>query len=622
MDKKILKVRTPFRALLYSVFNGEMDAFTKSAVSNKAENRSNLALKLQTNSIWQFIKRKLAFIPTKVIQLLLGICFLAFLFAMLGLSMGKAAGPLVLAKMVTMTLFMTTLFLSFTSSISMLFMSDDVIYYMTLPFKDRDLVKAKFWQFAYGNMLLDLPIFLALFLGAAWSGHYSADLVVRGVIYVILCCISSKIVLLFLLFLLISKVKFFKNRDRFVKVASSVMLVFFICIGAGSQLIANFSKISKNTGSALAITNTFMTANSIWGKILLNVFNLFSLPGFLAEQIFGANTVTAYLYLALSVIVVALLLVALFKYASANYLPIIRSLQGAGNSAKKVMTRQEIKTELKVRSPYKSLAYVDKCLVKRTPNLFTNFTLTPLLMPLYMFVCFFIGGIGAASKNGFKLADVAKFIAQNKTALAEVSFKNGAVFGILIAITFALVLTNLSSMANAEILRDGRNFIFYRTMPLKMQTYLQVKLKRGFIYYCAIIEAMIILGVVVCLLCFGMQFSLAALIIAYTLALQISILVSALIVAAYTAKFDFDLETELVRQLKGFKRILINFGGLLIVALPLVLLVFVGNGFTFTFDFKEGNMALIVTIWQCVYMLALLVFYFGPLAKYLARKSL
>lgn len=609
MNKKILKVRTPFRALLYSVFFAEMDAFTQQMYQQKA--------KKSKFTFGSKLKEKLSFLPTKVLQQLLSIVFLSGLFAFLGLGIGKTLPVQAIARFISMSLFVATFLFSFATCMSMLFMSDDVIYYMTMPFSDKSLVKAKLMQFAYNNALLDVPMFVAMFLGAAWAGHYDLSLVLRGAIYVILCCISSKIVLLFLLFVLISKVKFFKNRDRFVKVVSSAMLVVFLLIGVGSQIIGRTVDSSAVNVAYAALSTT------TWGFILSNIGNIFTIPGFFISLIFTEQKLLGYLVLAALTLVIAALLYVLIQYTTAKYLLIIRSLQG-GNAdvKKKALTQSEINQQLLPHSARKSLSYIDKVLVKRTPNLFTNFVLTPLLMPFYILACALVGAAVAAMKDGFSFSKVTTFISSHRHILASVNWNNTELFFAMIGVSFFLLLMNISSVATAEILRDGRNFIYYRSLPLKMQDYLHVKLKRSLLYHGGLISALLVLAVFLVVILFDLPLLTACLVSAYVVALQLSLIIVSLIVGAFTAKFDFDLETELLRQLKGFSRMLVNMGALASIALPLVAITFVSQGFKLLPTGATSNTFLIVTIWQVVYALALLALYFNKVAKYLSRKKI
>lgn len=608
MDKKILKVRTPFRALLYSVFYAEMDAFSQQMYQQKAKRKKSGGF---TNKL----KDKLSFLPVKIIQQVISVVVLCGIFGFLGLGVGASLPVDGLARFISLFLFMTTFLFSFAACMSSFFMSDDVLYYMTMPFNDGSIIKAKILQFAYNNALLDIPMFMAMFLGAAWSGHYGLSLILRGIIYVLLSCISSKIVLLFLIFFLISKVKFFKNRDRFVKVVSSAMLVFFLLLGVGSQIVGRLA-------DANAVQATYaVLSTSTSGFIISNISNIFTLPGFFITFIFSEQAVTGFLVLLGVTVLMVALAYCLVKYTSARYLVIIRNLQG-GNSdvKKKVLTKTEINQQLMPRTAKKSFAYVDKALVKRTPNLFTNFVLTPLLMPFYILACGLVGVIVASLKDGFHFSQISSFIANHRQALANLSWNNIEILYAMVGVTFFLLLMNTSSVATAEVLRDGRNFIFYRTLPLKMRDYLWVKLQRSIIYQAGLISAFVVLIMLITVVLFSLPLTTALLIIVYIVCLQVSLQIVSLITGAVTAKFDFDLETELLRQLKGFSRLLVNLGSLVAVALPVALVAFISQGFTLLPTGETSNTFLIAVIWQLVYTGILLTVYFGPLAKYLARK--
>lgn len=608
MNKKILKVRTPFRALLHSVFYAEMDAFSQQVYQQKAKSR-------KMGGFTNKLKDKLSFLPAKVIQQVISVVFLCGIFGFLGFGIGTGLPVDGLARFISLSLFMTSLLFSFAPCMSSFFMSDDVLYYMTMPFNDGSIIKAKILQFAYSNALMDMSMFIAMFIGAAWSGHYGLSLVLRGLIYVVLCCVSSKIVLLFFIFILISKVKFFRNRDRFVKVVSSAMLVFFLLVGVGSQIFGRLADAN------VAQTTYTLLSTSTWGLILSNICNIFTLPGFFIPFIFSAQTLIGFLVLAGVTILLLALTYCLVKYTSARYLVIIRNLQG-GNSVvrKKALSKTEINRQLMPRTAKKSFAYVDKVLVKRTPNLFTNFVLTPLLMPFYILACALVGAIVASLKEGSHLSQIGTFIANHRQALVNIRWNNVEILYAMAGVTFFLLLMNTSSVATAEILRDGRNFIFYRTLPLNMRDYLWVKLRRSIVYQASLISVLVVLIMLLAVALFSLPLTTALLIIVYIVCMQVSLQIVSLIAGAVTAKFDFDLETELLRQLKGFSRLLVNLGSLIAIALPVALVAFISQGFTILPTGETSNTFLFATIWQLIYTVILLTVYFGPLAKYLARK--
>ncbi|MDO5733108.1 MAG: hypothetical protein Q4P72_04900 [Eubacteriales bacterium] len=561
IGEKQLKQRSPFRALFTAITRGDVSAISNGLAQNKKRKKNGLLAK---SSFLQGSSQLLRY-------LLYALLFLIVLTIPAGIgAVCSIFPPLVVAELLKLICAVFTITLGLFTAINVLFYTGQVEHYLALPIKRETYFKIKLLQYFYYMLFFDLAFAAAFLLPYFILGKPGWDLGLRLAIDVLILFFSSKMILLFICFFVMSSMKWARDKDRFTRIVMTGSLIFGISFGIGSQFFSSGMRgltddLNSKAEYAQKVSD-FMNSQSPLTLIMRNITNLVCPPGFLHQQIFS-NQSSAWAFLAIAIAFTGILTYAISRYSSKRYPKILMSLQSSSTAAV-VLDRSSLAARLAARSPRQAFQSVDALTIKRSPLLNTYFKLTPLLMPLYFVaVIVVVGYLNYKQQNPSGGLNIAKELIQRLLVGAPWNSFLTMLLSFVAILSGAFVL---NSSASVEFSRDGGDFYVYKTTPLAMRHYLFVKYSRSLRYNYLSSVIMIILALAV------LRPSIVAslLIILLTAASCIAQNTLRLIVGVWAADFNERGEEDLTRLLKGGRRMLYDLGGGLVYILPLALIFY------------------------------------------------
>lgn len=606
---KKLKKRSPFFALLKTMHGGEMNAM----LAQSMEKKSKISLFKHNLNISPSVKRLARSVFSKVISL-------AFIFFLAYMGYNAKIDYPTLINMAGFSILFFTILFSFMYSISSLFMSKDILFYATLPLPSRTLTMGKILDYLYSNcVLMDGCVILPTALACAYKLGLNA--MAKVGIYIVLASLSSKMLLLLLMLLLVGRVKLFKNKDRFLKVVN----IFYMFVAISLGVLGNV--MGSNAGSLGNVMQKIATHKGLSPWTVVK--DLFLWPNIFLEGILADNNLRSYVSLLFSLILVVLGTSLVLLYANKKYLVLISCLNGSAGTGAKRLNRTQAAKALAPLSVYNSYRKTDYFLLKRNPQLYTYFLLTPILMPVYILACIVIGGFFkvGGSKVLEMLQNSSIYLEALRNFMRTLHWDSMANYPVAFVLTIVLVFLFWSDTATAnQFMRDGKDFRFYQSLPLPLTTYIAVKyqfaLKHGSSVF---VVAFMLLLILLLTIFASLPVLTAVMLICLIVGLYVTFIQLSLFFSIIRVNFDFDIETDLVRKLKGFMPMLNNIvTELLILAVP-ALAVFLNFGKSLGFDAAAPGLTkcylpAIFAVYYLVTALATAALLFGCGAKLLQKK--
>lgn len=325
---------------------------------------------------------------------------------------------------------------------------------LSMPLKPWNILFSKFAVNYITELLIALFIMLTgIIVYGVKSGEGAAFYIVSLIITAFVPVIPL-VITYFIMIPIMKAASFMRKKDTAMILGGLVGVVLAIGIQIFMQ---SFTKIQNNPQyliSKLASQNGLITIAgkayypSIWGTYA--IIDAFSIKGLLSFLIFAAA----------SFAIVCLLLCSM----SNIYIQSILSGSEVKKSTKKLDEKQ-FEESFKGRSKLSSLFTREFKLMNREPIYFLNGPMIIIIMPVILAVVFFT-----------QKSDMMK-------AFQDVMLQPNAIFYITLGVAAAGVFLGCStSITSTCISREGKTFIFIKSMPIEPKQYIDAKLLHGILF--------------------------------------------------------------------------------------------------------------------------------------------
>jgi ABC-2 type transport system permease protein len=344
------------------------------------------------------------------------------------------------------------------SVLSVFYFSQDVQFLLAMPLKPSEILAAKFLtsmvvEYAAESLFL-LPLFVVFGFHSHPSPFYAAvALCVFLLLPVIPVVMASILVMVMMLFTDASK-----NRDRFIKIAGSVMLILVLGMNYFLQ---------KNTGAAMnpeRFSKVMTDGSNLWTSAVNRLFP----AGKLAVIAVLKNGQTAgFISLLLFLSASALAFFILIVLGEKLYL---RGIFGKPSGIFRIRAPERLNLSETARadSAFKTYLMKDLRILFRDPVFFMNCILTNFFLPVLIV---FFSSVGGGESKG-----------QITALLARAS--GGGIF-YAAGLGFCILLTSMNAIASSAISREGKNLSVAKYLPVSYQKQILAKAAAGAAMGCA-----------------------------------------------------------------------------------------------------------------------------------------
>lgn len=460
-----------------------------------------------------------------------------------GLKLGEAGASVLSAfNMSVLALVFLSLTVGFYTAVSSLFFVSDLAFYVALPVSGQAILWAKLANFMAGAFVTDvavLPLGLGVLLGRgegplAWLGM---------IVAFVLCALAVNVALVLLVLPLVRFSKVAANKDRFARVLGAVITVAVIAVA----LAVSFGTQSRETGEADVNLIAAMMEGIAAGPVAKVILTVLCPPFALGGAVFAGEGALPVLGVLGMAALLGCYILLLNWCAGRWYFEAVRGLAGgAGARSTKRYSAKELAGKMGVRSQFAAFVSEDASQLMRVPYFFNQFVLSQWLVPLILVAAIVASAVAAG--DGLPL-DQMRELAGSLTVLG-----GGATFP-LIAIAFlALFSGMLSYVFGQAVSRDGRDFFYFRAMPLDLRSYVLAKFVAGELVGRAPIAAILLAGMLV----IGLPASTTLLCLAfYVLVLAACDLVS-LAMGMGSPNLSWEGEDELAKGGDAFGRVILS----------------------------------------------------------------
>jgi ABC-2 type transport system permease protein len=379
------------------------------------------------------------------------------------------------------------------SVMAVYYFSQDVETLLALPLRSYEILTAKFlstliYEYVAESLFL-VPVFVAFGIHTHVDFAFIlSSLVVFLALPVIPLVMTSVLVMVVMLFTDITK-----NRDRFGKIAGTLLMILVLAMNYFLQ------KNAAGSANPEKVTKMLMEGKSIW---MLVVNRLFPACQIAVSAVLQNGTADGFLSLFLFLAVNAGAIVCLIILGEKLYL---RGVHGRPEriSGKPFHAPADLSKSIAAGSAFRTYLMKDLRILFRDPIFFMNCILMNFLWPV--FVVFFT----IASPNA-DFGKLAAFLKQNSGS------------GVLqaAALGLGMVLTSMNAIASSAISREGKHLSVAKYLPVSYQK--QISAKAG---------ASAVMGGIGCL----MMLLVAVLVYRVPISLMPSFLVLILVAIAFSA---------------------------------------------------------------------------------------
>lgn len=529
------KQRSPYAALFHAISRGEvreMSSFQGFSL-NQSGKKQKARFAGQKNAS---TKKKALTQGFRSLFMVVMILVSAGLIGWFGYSMGRAGLPLqMIFQMSAFFLIFVSLFGGIFSAANYLYFTRDIPFYLSLPLSSRQIVRAKVSHFLLisilGNlMILLIPVGAMIAIRASWKLYIVAILA----FFLAAGIIDLFMTLLTMLFMRFSR--WARNKDRFNKVFSVIMVVFALLL---TLLIQS---ISLSETSSSDISNRFSSLMAY--PLLRGILILCCPPLAFSHKLFSPDTGTVLLGFLYTLLILAAYSALLYLASDRWYLQTVMRIQEHGGKARSKAPRQDgsLRKLLGPRPTAQALRDYEKIKLQRNPNFFNNFILSPLTMPLYILLIMGVSGFVQAKKSEQGFMDIFNKI----RSMAEgVQFQDETLAYIVFGIFIWTALNGMIGFSYRLLpSTDGEDFFFLKALPIS--TRLSLRAKANYMNRVGLLPNLCLL--VILILLFGLPALPALYCLALYLAAQFSALYFCLALGALYPKLHWENENQFLKS--------------------------------------------------------------------------
>ena len=471
-----------------------------------------------------------------------------------GLKLGQAGASVLSAfNMSVFALVFLSLTVGFYSAVSGLFFVSDLAFYVALPVSGQAIVWAKLANFMSGAVLTDvavLPLGLGVLLGRGEGPLAWLALVVAFA----LCALAVNVALVLLVLPLMRFSRVAANKDRFARVLGIVVTLVVV----GVTMAVSFGAQSGETGEPDAGLIAAMVEGVASGPVARVVLTVLCPPFAMGGLAFATDGL---LPLAGILGMVALLgcYVLLLNWCSGRwYFEAVRGLAGgAGTRSTRRYDAGELAGRVGVRSQFAAFVSEDVAQLVRVPYFFNQFVLSQWLVPVILLFALGATVVTAGSEVPFD---------QLRELAGTLTVDSMGVLLPLCAIVFLILFSGMLSYVFGQAVgRDGRDFFYFRAMPVDLRSYVLAKFAAGELVGRVPIAVILLVGMLVV--------GLPPLTVVVCLALYVLVLAAcdlvSLALGMRSPNLGWESEDELAKGGDAFGRVVMSLVATVVVmALP------------------------------------------------------
>lgn len=417
----------------------------------------------------------------KIMSVLIFLLMVA-LFVFYGYTLGRVmtqAEPFMMLMLRGIALYIS-LFSVF-NMVTLLYYSDEVPFYLSLPVSEGTLVGAKLIHATIYNVIMMLAMLMwPLLIGFGISQKLPWTYYPSSLWLSLIVALSAQAVISTLLVIVMRFTKFAKNKDRFTMVFSVLMILFIIGVSMAPALMGTPMEDQSFDAEQKALSDLMQKTQD--AQALSIVSSIIAPPLLLlgkADQWHnGVLPIPTYLFMTLITIALCALL---FLVARRFYIDGAMAVQGTGGKKKGKLRADQVSKGLRQRSPFMALVKKDWLILRRTPTYFTNYLMPIFIIPIIMVISvavpFFMSREGG---DGVSLDMI-------KTAIAPLAdfWKDPAIrpevtrFSYMILMGFMAFVMAMNSLCISMISREGKSAYLMKMMPQSYLLQIRSKLFLG-----------------------------------------------------------------------------------------------------------------------------------------------
>lgn len=474
---------------------------------------------------------------SRLAGMVISFLIMAGLFFFVGIAMGRAGASVLSGfNLSVVMLALLSLTMGFYTATSSLFLVSDLSFYVALPVSGQTILWAKLASYFANAVLMDAAI-LPLGLGVL-AGRGEGPLAwVLMVVAFALCAVAVNVAMVLIVLPLMRFSKVAADKDRFSRVLGAVITLLVVVVSAAFSIGKQSAESGGLNMGAVASVADGVASTPVVRAILTVLCPPFALGG----ATFGGQGAAAACGLLGMVALLAVYALLLNWCAGKWYFEAVRGLAGgAGARSAKRYDAAELGAKVSGRSQFRAFVGVDAAQLFRVPYFFNQFVLSQWLVPLIL--------VAVSAFTLLKDGDIVSF-AQLREAAAGCGVDSAASLMPLAGTVLLSVFTGIESYACGQaIARDGRDFFYFRTMPVDLTAYAKAKFVANELVGRAPVSLVLLLGMLV----IGLPLSTSLVCFAiFVLSVACADLAS-LAVGMRSPNLSWESESELVKGNEAF----------------------------------------------------------------------
>lgn len=495
----------------------------------------------------------------RLMGLLISFLMVAVMLFAGGHKLGQAGASVLSAfNLSVLALVFTSLTVGFYSAVSSLFFASDLAFYVALPVSGQAVLWAKLANFIAGAVVTDaaiLPLGLGVLLGRGEGPLAWLVLVVAFA----LCALAVNVALVLVVLPLMRFSRIAANKDRFARVLGVVVTLLVL----GVVFTVSFGGQSGETGEPDANAVAAMMEELISGPAARAILTVLCPPLALGGLVFGGQGLLPLAGIIGMAALLACYVLLLNWCAGRWYFEAVRGLAGgAGTRSTRRYDVGELAGKVRARSQLAAFVSEDMAQLMRVPYFFNQFVLSQWLMPVIIIFAVGASVVAAGSSVSFgEIREAAGLFALDSEA---------AVLPLALTVFLTLFSGMLSYVFAQAVGRDGRDFFYFRAMPVDLRSYVLAKFVAGELVGRVPIAVILLAGTLV----IGLPLStILACLALYVFVLAACDLVS-LALGMRSPNLGWESEDELARGGDAFGRVIVSLVATVVVmALPVACVV-------------------------------------------------
>ena len=316
------------------------------------------------------------------------------------------------------------------------YFSNDIEYFLPMPFKSSEIVLSKFIAVLI-NMLLYSTIIVVPLLVFAKKSSASFMYYIYIVLSVVICPILPMIIAALVCMFLMRFTNLSKHKDMFRTISGCLSLVLVIGLNMISQSTTTLFEDSSSLVALLNDNNSFM-------DVLSGIFitNKYASYGLLYN-----SEIKGFIYMLISIIICVALCIGYYLIGGKLYLKSVIGISETYSKRVNIFEENGEGNIVKRSSPIKALVIRDIKMVFRTPQFFINSIMMMIYMPALLAIISLVNG---------QFANI-KYV-----------ILSGKYNSTIIAGAFFLSAMSITSAGGGRrcLSREGSDFVFSKIIPI------------------------------------------------------------------------------------------------------------------------------------------------------------